>query len=1250
MLQGSPVTLSCHVEANPPVKGIKWFKDNSQQPISNQFNHTINEARIGDAGEYTCQADNGIAPLGSFAAAHHAGQHSSGSSGFLSLLSGLGSSGSQPSTAAEAQLQLQVLFGPRVSVRPNGSAGRQPILSEGDSVVLNCSVEASPPAFEYIWTKSDDPSFKRISSADSTVLEFASLSASDTGNYTCTAFNRLNPSQTPQQSGQQQQQLIERHGSGSAMLLVRHRPGVASLELGSQGETEVGAKTQLVCRAKPPGYPEPSYKFYKFKGKSRVALTKQSNHGPVYTIHSANPNDEARYGCEAINEHGNSTEAEGELIVNELPRIIPDSTRSDEDSRAPGERPYSITVRASGKPMPKVSWFHRSPVDGRIVEISSAGAGTGQTAEHLQARYEITTISHTDTDSGNQQQRPKYTVTSTLVFKQPLEVNDRGLYSVEFENGLSRPAVYKFQLHINHSPIPAPKNQPILAPSTLSASSPSSSRGPLDTKVKAGFDLGDTVNLVCRVSANPRPEFVWHDKSGVESDKAIDLNNRYKIVVSNPYDDIWESTLSFDSLQEPDYGDYSCAVANRDPQTRQMSDSIRIILGLVHKTNPDTPGQLEAIEASQDSITLQWIPGFDGGAASVQYQVQYAPDDGSGLSLSKRYPNADSPLLDGSNSLEVYGGAEQPLASAQDLPRLQICQSPNTCTIEHLSPRQAYLFRVRAKSNIGMSEFSDQLRASTRANLSQIPKILDASYDTSQNILYFRVEPGSDYLLSNLNARIDARSAFTESPASAAADDQAAAPPASSSSEWRLHSIVPMRSERAQAHLNMQPEAEQLRITLCSKSNESLCGAEFVISLRSAASSFLQDQRGLSVTMAAFTLLMIAVFGLVATSIHSCCLSRRKNKKAEAIERPNDSDNKPAANGNANGHHHAQSQTLNGSGIIKGSHGSTTSTNSTSATNAGLQSMDSIVNGVGGGGGGNSDHSSDHSRQAKLDSMLPPNYNHYADRASILMEQQQQQMQMQMQQMQQQGLMPSAATAHDKLSSPFGLVANSIHQQQMPSPMMNGSNYFTYGQTQMDLQQQQPQPFDDQMLGLEQSGEVGKQQQQQQQMWPNSQIVDEYSNYNPLAYSTAAQDQQQQQQQMIDPTYGTTASLMMSQQSAAYDNNSNHQFQSAYMSSSTTGFPQQQQQQYQQELANAQQQMYGTLTRNGYSAAAAATTISNTDDQTILDSSPSVGPTQQQLYEQQYGTTNGLMQPASQQRPQESDYGTARRPIREIIV
>lgn len=1282
-MQGERVTISCQVDANPPVKGIRWFYDN--RPISNHYNHSLHDVKISDAGFYSCQADNGIAPpLQHFASP--AASAPAPSSGFFAFL-GLSSTNQQVmptpdgplKTSVEARLQLEVLYPPRVQVK---SSQAMP-LKEGDFFTLNCSADSWPPAHEFVWSKLEGQELRQITSGPSPALEFQSVSAADMANYTCTAINRLEPSGTTHS--------VQRQASGSSLVLIQHKPGTAEISLGQAGETELGNKTFIQCRAKPPGYPQPEYTFWKYTDNNKKYLGR--NPSSTYTIYSAKPTDEGRYGCSADNSMGPSSEAEGELMVNEVPTIIPDSNRRPEDERAPGDGPYSITVRATGKPQPKVAWFHRSPADGRKVPLDSV---------EMMSRFKIDT-QVSSAENGRPSSRGRFTVLSTLTFKSPLEVDDRGLYSVEFSNGLSRVAVEQLKLHIVHPPMPINSFQlhqqlvnsqggsggvrslPVTsnAPATTTTGSVATSEG----KQKFGFNVGELANLTCRVSAFPEPQFVWY---GANDEKSLDGNSRYKTSSRNLIDDIWEGSLSFVMASDNDYSEYMCVSANTDQKTHQISEGLRTMIELVPKSAPGTPSQVEQVDAGEDSVTLQWVPGFDGGFAQNQFLIQYAPEE-TPSAAARRSVNNDNlkNVLDSSADQSAYDPSallptiqDNQASSGQQWPQLFNCHSSNPCTINNLSPRHVYIMRVRAANQLGSSDFSEEIRVQTIANMSQVPRIIEASLD-SNNVLHYRIEPNSEYLLSNLQAKIEVRLGSLVESANKQQQPFEQAEQPQTEAIWRPQTIMAIRQERGEIYLNMQPNSEQLRITLCSRTNESLCGPEFVLSAKSATSSFLQDQRGLSLSILMSTVILIILLGAFATTVHTCCLSR-KAKKAAALDRAdqlngnlgsdattdnnnnnNNHDTKPTSGGHTNG------------GLTTGSHkGSTSTTNSVVGANNHL-SMDSIhqrqhhhlasnlqhhqQNGSA------SDHSSDHSRQAKLDSMLPPNYNHYADRASLMLEQQQQAAYLQHQQ-------------QDKLASPFGLPASAlIGQQQQPSPMMMAAsgqamNHFGFNSHLSSLEQQQmamdgmSSMLNQQQLdGLEPASLMDQQHhlwdQQQQQQQQHHSLDDYHSNYNTLAAQSYPGGQEQQ---LIESAYGTTTGvapggangLVMAQhQQAAYDNSAN-QF---YLASPAGYGSQQDPSQYQQEIAAAQQQMYGTLTRNGYNSNNNTTTTTNNNNSLIntsqeptshLSNQQSSPPT---ALNEQYMSTNGLIQPPPP--PIESDYGTtgatrggAGRLIREIIV
>ncbi|KAK3584067.1 hypothetical protein CHS0354_020810 [Potamilus streckersoni] len=87
-------------------------------------------------------------------------------------------------TPIEDYMDIEVHYGPVVRVSGDIT------LYEGESLTVECTVDASPPAFEVFWSKDDDSAFYR----NTTGLSFDRVSRHDSGTYRCTARNQIHPS------------------------------------------------------------------------------------------------------------------------------------------------------------------------------------------------------------------------------------------------------------------------------------------------------------------------------------------------------------------------------------------------------------------------------------------------------------------------------------------------------------------------------------------------------------------------------------------------------------------------------------------------------------------------------------------------------------------------------------------------------------------------------------------------------------------------------------------------------------------------------------------------------------------------------------------------------------------------------------------------------------------------------------------------------------------------------------------------
>lgn len=134
-----------------------------------------------------------------------------------------------------------------------------------------------------------------------------------------------------------------------------------------------------------------------------------------------------------------------------------------------------------------------------------------------------------------------------------------------------------------------------------------------------------------------------------------------------------ESVLLISDVSPADYGLYRCRAEN------ELGKSSADVY-FSRPVPPDTPLALRAINASSVSITLKWIPGFDGGLPQ-QYRLRFKKTDSSG-----GYKSAA-----GYNYLDI---------NASEL---------REWTITGLKPGNEYLFAIQSFNDLGESEFTKDI-------------------------------------------------------------------------------------------------------------------------------------------------------------------------------------------------------------------------------------------------------------------------------------------------------------------------------------------------------------------------------------------------------------------------------------------------------------------------------------------------------------------------------------------------------------
>lgn len=77
----------------------------------------------------------------------------------------------------------------------------------------------------------------------------------------------------------------------------------------------------------------------------------------------------------------------------------------------------------------------------------------------------------------------------------------------------------------------------------------------------------------------------------------------------------WESLLFVRDVQTKDYGAYECVARN------ELADE-RHTVQLDVTSAPEPPVSFQVVNFTHDSVTLSWMPGFDGGYEQA-YKIRY---------------------------------------------------------------------------------------------------------------------------------------------------------------------------------------------------------------------------------------------------------------------------------------------------------------------------------------------------------------------------------------------------------------------------------------------------------------------------------------------------------------------------------------------------------------------------------------------------------------------------------------------------
>ncbi|XP_078022745.1 hemicentin-1-like [Epinephelus lanceolatus] len=412
--EGSSVTLTCSSDANPAAK-YTWYKDGNPISLSEEPQLVFSSIQSFDSGEYYCTAENKL------------GRETSD------------------------YISINVKYAPKlspVSVSPS------PVVKEGSSVTLTCSSDANPAA-KYTWYKDGNP----ISLSEEPQLVFSSIQSFDSGEYYCTAENKLG-----------------RETSDYISINVKYAPKLPSVSVSPSAEIVEGNSVTLTCSSD--ANPAANYTWYK-DGDPRP-LSEE----PQLVFSSIQSSDSGQYYCTAQNELGRRTSTPGYISINVkyAPKLSPVSVSPSGEIRENSD--LTLTCSSDANPAATYTWYKKN-----------------RNAGHPPSKQTWNTQS-----SRNQLK---------LVLRS-IRSSDSGEYFCTAENRLGKASSQSININVKYAP---------KLPSVSVSPSP---------VVKEG----SSVTLTCSSDANPAATYTWYkdgnalDKKVIKKIKSSD-SGRYHCVAEN---------------------------------------------------------------------------------------------------------------------------------------------------------------------------------------------------------------------------------------------------------------------------------------------------------------------------------------------------------------------------------------------------------------------------------------------------------------------------------------------------------------------------------------------------------------------------------------------------------------------------------------------------------------------------------------------------------------------------------------------
>ncbi|ESO98100.1 hypothetical protein LOTGIDRAFT_174356 [Lottia gigantea] len=140
-----------------------------------------------------------------------------------------------------------------------------------------------------------------------------------------------------------------------------------------------------------------------------------------------------------------------------------------------------------------------------------------------------------------------------------------------------------------------------------------------DHRLKVSGDIGETVELTAEIISYPGANFQWFYKDN-GSDIMIGNQESYFVINNQRFINSYRSVLRTNIKSNEMYRQYYLNITNDD----ELSNSLQF--QLISETVPDSPQDVRLLNETSDTICIEWIPGFNGGAPK-SYIVQHSTDD-----------------------------------------------------------------------------------------------------------------------------------------------------------------------------------------------------------------------------------------------------------------------------------------------------------------------------------------------------------------------------------------------------------------------------------------------------------------------------------------------------------------------------------------------------------------------------------------------------------------------------------------------